>query len=100
MLPGTRQLKDVTVTSRKPCVETRLDRTIVNVDALISNAGTSALDVLEKSPGVMVDQDGNISLLGKSGVTIYIDDKQTYLSGNDLAAYLRSLPSGSWKPSN
>jgi len=95
VLPGTRQLKDVTVTGRKPLVETRLDRTIVNVDALISNGGTSALDVLEKSPGVMVDQDGNISLLGKSGVTIYIDDKPTYLSGNDLAAYLRSLPSGS-----
>ncbi|HEY1166478.1 MAG TPA: outer membrane beta-barrel family protein [Chitinophaga sp.] len=95
VLPGTRQLKDVTVTGRKPLVETRLDRTIVNVDALISNAGTSALDVLEKSPGVLVDQDGNISLLGKSGVTIYIDDKPTYLSGNDLAAYLRSLPSGS-----
>jgi hypothetical protein len=93
--PGTRQLKDVTVTARKPFVETRLDRTIVNVDALISNAGTTALDVLEKSPGVMVDQDGNISLLGKSGVTIYIDDKPAYLSGNDLAAYLRSLPSGS-----
>ena len=88
-------LKDVNVTARKPFVETRIDRTIVNVDALISNAGTSALDVLEKSPGVLVDQDGNISLLGKSGVTIYIDDKPTYLSGNDLAAYLRSLPSGS-----
>lgn len=91
----TIQLKDITITGRKPLVETRLDRTIVNVDALISNAGTSALDVLEKSPGVLVDQDGNISLLGKSGVTIFIDDKPTYLSGNDLAAYLRSLPSGS-----
>lgn len=91
----TRQLKDVTVTGRKPLVETRLDRTIVNVDAMISNAGTSALDVLEKAPGVLVDQDGNISLLGKPGVTIYIDDKPTYLSGNELAAYLRSLPSGS-----
>ncbi|HEU4553860.1 MAG TPA: outer membrane beta-barrel protein [Chitinophaga sp.] len=88
------QLKDVQVTARKPFVETRIDRTIVNVDALISNAGTSALDVLEKSPGVLVDQDGNISLLGKSGVTVYIDDKPTYLSGSQLAAYLRSLPSG------
>lgn len=92
--PVVKQLKDVTVTGRKPLIETRLDRTIVNVDALISNAGTSALDVLEKSPGVLVDQDGNISLMGKSGVTIFIDDKPTYLSGNDLAAYLRSLPSG------
>jgi hypothetical protein len=90
-----RQLKDVTITARKPFVETRLDRTIVNVGAMISNAGTNALEVLERAPGVMVDQDGNISLLGKPGITIYIDDKPTYLSGNDLAAYLRSLPSGS-----
>jgi hypothetical protein len=88
------QLNAVTVTARKPFVERRIDRTVVNVDALISNAGTSALDVLDKSPGVLVDQDGNVSLNGKSGVVIFIDDKPTYLSGADLASYLKSLPSG------
>ncbi|WP_315817230.1 TonB-dependent receptor [Paraflavitalea speifideaquila] len=88
------QLNAVTVTARKPFVERKIDRTVVNVDALISNAGTSALDVLDKSPGILVDQDGNISMNGKSGVVIFIDDKPTYLSGTDLAAYLRSLPSG------
>ncbi|MGF1925207.1 MAG: outer membrane beta-barrel protein, partial [Bacteroidia bacterium] len=74
-------------------VERKIDRTVVNVDALISNAGTSALDVLEKSPGVSVDQNGSISLKGKQGVTIFIDDKPSYLSGADLENYLRSLPS-------
>jgi hypothetical protein len=88
------QLNAVTVTARKPLVERKIDRTVVNVDALISNAGTSALDVLDKSPGILVDQDGNVSMNGKSGVVIFIDDKPTYLSGADLASYLKSLPSG------
>ena len=51
------------------------------------------MDVLEKSPGVMVDKDGNISLKGKQGVTVMIDNKPTYLNATQLANYLRSLPS-------
>ncbi|RFS20673.1 TonB-dependent receptor [Chitinophaga silvatica] len=86
------ELKEVNVTASKKFIEQKIDRTVVNVDALISNAGTTALDVLEKSPGVQVDLNGNISLKGLQGVTIYIDDKQTYLSGSDLQNYLRSLP--------
>jgi hypothetical protein len=88
------QLHAVTVTARKPFVERKIDRTVINVDALISNAGTNALEVLDKAPGLLVDQDGNVSMNGKSGVVIFIDDKPTYLNGADLASYLRSLPSG------
>ncbi|MFD2918612.1 TonB-dependent receptor domain-containing protein [Terrimonas rubra] len=88
-------LGEVSVTSRKPFVERKIDRTVINPDALITNAGTNALEVLEKSPGILVDADGNISLKGKSGVLVIVDDKPTYLSAADLAGYLRSLPSGS-----
>ncbi|WP_316832675.1 TonB-dependent receptor [Pedobacter aquatilis] len=86
-------LSTVNISGKKTFVEQKIDRTVVNVDALISNAGTTALDVLSKSPGVNVDQNGAISLKGKSGVNIFIDDKPTYLSGADLENYLRSLPS-------
>ena len=89
----TKTLKEVNVVAKKPFVEKKIDRTVVNVDALISNAGTSALDVLEKSPGVSVDQNGSISLKGKPGVVIFIDDKPSFLSGEELESYLRSLPS-------
>lgn len=89
----TKTLKEVSVVAKKPFVEQKIDRTVVNVDALISNAGTSALDVLEKSPGVSVDQNGSISLKGKPGVVIFIDDKPSFLSGEELESYLRSLPS-------
>lgn len=89
------QLQEVSITQKKAFVEHKIDRTVVNVDALISNAGTTALDVLEKSPGVRVDQNGVISLKGQQGIVIFIDDKPTYLSGADLEGYLRSLPSSS-----
>jgi len=92
---ASKNLKEVNITSQKAFVEQKIDRTVVNVDALISNAGTSAMDVLSKSPGVDVDQNGIITLKGKSGVTIFIDGKPSYLSGADLEAYLRSIPSSS-----
>ncbi len=88
-------LQGVTVTAQKPMVERKIDRTVVNVEAMTSAAGSTAMDVLEKSPGVSVDQNGTISLKGKSGVVVFIDDKPTYLSGADLESYLRSLPSSS-----
>ncbi|MBC3541427.1 outer membrane beta-barrel protein [Rufibacter sediminis] len=90
---GGKVLQEVTVTSQKLFVEQKIDRTVVNVGALLSNAGTSALEVLEKSPGVLVGENGAISLKGKAGVVVFIDDKPTYLAGSDLENYLRSLPS-------
>ena len=86
-------LKEVAVTAQRPLIEHLIDRTVVNVDALIGNAGSTVMDVLEKSPGVIVGPNDAIQLRGKSSVKIYIDDKPTYLSGEDLANYLRSLPS-------
>ena len=66
-------------------------KTVVNVDGQPTNAGLNVLEILEKSPGVSVDADGNVSLQGKGGVMILIDDKPTYLSGTQLAAYLKSI---------
>jgi iron complex outermembrane recepter protein len=84
-------LKEVTVSGRKPLFEQKTDRMIVNVDASPTNAGANALEVLEKSPGITVDKDGNISLKGKAGVQIFLDGKPAYLSGADLVNYLRNL---------
>jgi len=86
-------LKEVAVVGRKPFIEQKADRMVVNVDASPSNTGSTVMDVLEKSPGVTVDKDGNISLKGKQGVIIMIDNKPTYLNATQLASYLRSLPS-------
>ena len=95
LIDSAKVLKEVSISTKKAFSVRKLDRVVVNVDALISNAGTSALEVLEKSPGIQVDQNGTISLKGKSNVAIFIDDKPTYLSGEDLQNYLKSLPSSS-----
>ncbi|MDB5091352.1 MAG: TonB-dependent receptor plug [Mucilaginibacter sp.] len=87
-------LKEVVVTAKKPLIEQKIDRTIVNVDAMLTAAGSNALEVLSKSPGVIIGPNDDISLNGKNNVLILIDDKPTYMSAQDLAAYLRTLPGG------
>ncbi|HUR66179.1 MAG TPA: TonB-dependent receptor, partial [Chitinophagaceae bacterium] len=92
MQPVSKNLGEVTVTSKKPFIETKIDKTIVNVEASPTSAGATALEILEKSPGVTVDNDGNISLKGKQGVIIMMDGKPTYLSPADLSNLLKNTP--------
>jgi len=91
LVPVSVNLKEVTVTAKKPFIEQKIDRTVVNVEASVTNLGSSALEVLEKSPGISVDKDGNISLKGKDGVLVLIDGRETRLGGTDLANYLRTI---------
>ncbi|MCH5596920.1 TonB-dependent receptor [Niabella ginsengisoli] len=88
---STVQMTGVVVTAKRPPIEMKAGKTVVNVDGQPTNAGLNVLEILEKSPGVSVDADGNVSLQGKGGVMILIDDKPTYLSGTQLAAYLKSI---------
>jgi hypothetical protein len=85
-------LNDVTVVSKKPAIQFLPDKTVVNPEATISNAGASVMDVLEKSPGITVNKDGSIIMKGKPAVTVLIDGKPTQLSGADLQAYLSGVP--------
>lgn len=89
--PASKDLKEVVVTTKKPLIEQKADRLIVNVESSLTATGSSALEVLEKSPGVTVDKDGNISLKGKSGVMVMVDGRPTFLSSADLANMLRSM---------
>lgn len=86
------QLQGVTVSAKKPFIQRLNDRLIVNVENSVVNAGSTALDVLERSPGVTIDQNDAIALRGKQGVIIMIDGKPSPMSGADLANYLRGLP--------
>lgn len=86
-------LKELVVTARKPLLEVKPDKMVVNVAGSINAAGNNALELLRKSPGVMVDHNENISLMGKSGIQIYINGKRSPLNGDQLANYLKSLPS-------
>ncbi len=90
----TGKLAEVQVTAKKPFVEQQLDRMVVNVANSIVGSGSTALEVLEKSPGVTVDyQNERLQLRGKEGVIVQIDGKQSYLSAQDVIAMLRSMSS-------
>lgn len=90
MQPAQHSLNTVSITAAKPLVERRIDRTVINVENSVLAAGNSAMDILERAPGVSVDKDDNISLKGKQGVTVMINDKLTYLTSAQLATLLRS----------
>ncbi|GAB3517429.1 TonB-dependent receptor [Emticicia fontis] len=89
----TQNLKEVTVTARKPFIEQQADKLVVNVEGSIVANGNTALEVLQKSPGITVDNNDNISVKGKQGVLILMDGKQTYMSQSDLANLLKSMNS-------
>ena len=87
------KLKGITINSRKPMIEVKADKTVFNVEASINATGSNALELLQKSPGVQVDNNDNISMKGKTGVKVYIDGKMMQLDTKDLAAYLKSINS-------
>jgi iron complex outermembrane recepter protein len=93
LVPQAQAIGGVTVTAKKPAIEMKPGKMVLNVDASPTNAGLTAMELLEKSPGVTVDNDGNISVKGKQGVMILVDGKPTYMSGADLAALLKNMQS-------
>lgn len=86
-------LSEVSVNVVRPSVIQKADRTIIDVAASINNAGSTVMEVLEKSPGIVVDANGGIKLRGKSGVLVMIDGKVQPLSGDDLIAFLKGMSS-------
>ena len=93
MIPEQKVLQEVTVTSKKPLIQFLPDKTVINVEASITNAGTTVMEVLEKSPGITVGRDGTINMKGKPQVMVLIDGKQTQLSGSELQAFLSGISS-------
>ena len=88
-----RQLTAVLVAAQKPLVEVKPDRTVFNVQSSIAATGVSAFDLLRKAPGVIIDNQNNLIVEGKTGVKIYIDGKISLLGGEDLTNYLKTLQS-------
>jgi hypothetical protein len=92
---ASREMKEAIVAVRKPLVEVKSDRIILNVEGSINEIGQDVLELLRKSPGITVDKDNNLSLSGKNGVQVYVDGRPTYLSGADLSNYLKTIQSSS-----
>jgi len=90
-------LDEVTVQSSRPDVIIEADKTVINIEGTVMAEGNTALDVIGRSPGVYVDADGRINLNGRSGVIVLLDDRQTYMSSEDLANFLRAMPADNIK---
>ncbi|MCC5919140.1 MAG: TonB-dependent receptor family protein [Cyclobacteriaceae bacterium] len=84
-------LEEVVIQATRPLIEIQPDKMIFNVENSVLATGGTAMEVLERVPGVSIDQDDNISLKGKQGVLVMIDGKRTFLSANELGAMLRGM---------
>lgn len=92
MASSSVQLETAVVKARRALVEIKPDRTVFNVEGTINSAGDNAMGLMRKAPGVLVDNNDNITVLSRSGVLIYVDGKRMPLTGDDLVAYLSNLP--------
>jgi iron complex outermembrane recepter protein len=88
---GATTLEEVQVTTQRRLVDVQPDRIAFNVEGTVNASGSNGLELLRKAPGVQVDNNDNIIVLGRSGVLIYIDGKRLPLSGDQLSNYLSSL---------
>lgn len=93
LVATAQNLKEVNVAATKPLIERKMDKIVMNVSNSSIMTGSSALEVLQKAPGVTVDQNDKISMMGKQGVLIQLDGKQTYMSSADVANLLRNMQS-------
>jgi iron complex outermembrane receptor protein len=87
----------VTVISQKPFIQNLADKTVLNIEGRSITAGQNALEILKTAPSVVVTPDESIQMGGKSGVTVFIDGRNTQLSGQDLAQILKSIESDNIK---
>lgn len=92
LAPASANLREVTVTATKPLVTVDPDKTVFNVADNLAAAGNTGFELLRMAPGVVIDNSGNLVVEGKTGVRIYINGRESYLSGDDLRNYLQSLP--------
>lgn len=94
---NSKKVDSITVTSKKPRIQVLVDKTVLNVDNMLSTAGQNALDVLKSAPGVVVDGNDNIKMNGSAGVTILIDGRNTYMSAQDIANLLKTIEANNIK---
>ncbi len=85
------QLSEIVVEAQKKRIERKIDRLVFNVENAIMATGGDALDALKVTPGIRVQND-KITMIGKSGMAVMIDDRLVRLSGDDLAHFLKTIP--------
>ena len=88
---AAQSITEITVIARKPVIEVKADKTVLNVEGTVNSTGLNALELLRKAPGVTVDNNENVTVKGKNGVRVMIDGREVPLDGKDLAAQLKGM---------
>jgi iron complex outermembrane receptor protein len=92
--PLPKSLQGVVVTSKKPLMHQEDDKTIVDPE-ILAEASTNAYEIIEKTPGLFVDQDGNIYISSLTPATVQINGRDMKMSAEDMATMLKNLPPNS-----
>ncbi|MDR6735858.1 TonB-dependent receptor domain-containing protein [Sphingobacterium sp. 2149] len=93
LLQNNAYLAEVVVERKKQFIEQQQDKLVFNIENSTLADGNNGLELLSKIPGIAVDESGSLSIKGKSGATVMINGKITYLSADQLANLLRSTSS-------
>lgn len=85
-------LGEVTIVATRPVITREIDRIIFDASSSTTATGGSALELLQDVPGVIVGHN-SIDIIGKGSIKVFINDRETKLSGQELISYLRSYSS-------
>lgn len=91
ILTQAKELNEVEIKAIKPLFVHKAGMLIMDVEGSAVRSAGTAWDLLKKVPGVVIDNNNNISFRGKQGVNITIDDKSTFLAGDQLASFLQNM---------
>ncbi len=88
-----KHIEGVTLTARKKLIERKADRLVFNISSSLSSQGMDGVQALDATPQIKVDENTGISMIGKSGVAVMVNDRMLNLSGTELVNYLKTLRS-------
>jgi len=82
-------LNEAVISAKRPFLEQKADRLVVNVASSALAAGGTAMEILQKVPGVVIMQD-KVTLGGSQNLQVWIDGKPSPYT--DMNAVLRDMP--------
>jgi len=88
-----KQIEGIALTARKKLIERKSDRLIYNISNSIASQGIDGVEALGNTPMIRVDENTGVSMVGKSGIAVMINERMLNLSGSELINYLKSIRS-------
>jgi hypothetical protein len=88
-----KEIEGVVVTAKKKLIERKADRLVFNIANSVASQGMDGIEALNNTPQIKVDENAGISMVGKSGIAVMINDRMLNLTGTELINYLKGLRS-------